>query len=111
MKKIAIPVNGNKLSLHFGNNEYFAIYHTKKRSVIHRTVFSVPQSLQGSLADWLAGQKVTDVIVNGIEHRAIEIFNQYKINVFVGAELKNPEELVMDYLNGVLKTNGNFCSQ
>lgn len=111
MKNIALPETDDKLSPHFGESEYFIIYHIKKLSVIQQSKLSVPQSFQGSLVDWLAGQKVTDVIANGIQHKTIEIFNQYKINAFVGAEIKKPEELIMDYLKGVLKTNGNLCCQ
>ncbi|MBN2175891.1 MAG: hypothetical protein JW731_17310 [Bacteroidales bacterium] len=110
MRTIALPVTKENLRPHFGDCKKFAIYRTKKLSIIDHSEFCVPEPLPCSLPEWLADQNITDVIVNEIEHKAIEIFNRHKINVFVGAELKNSKELVMDYLSGVLKTNGNFCN-
>jgi len=110
MRKIALPVDEEKLSPHFGNCKCFVIYRIKKQSIIDKSIFPTPQHQPGSIPAWLIDQDVTDIIANGIGHRAIEIFNQHKINVFVGAEIKNPEDLIEDYLNGILKTDGNFCN-
>ncbi len=41
--------------------------------------------------------------------RAIELFKQAGIQVFVGAPVDAPEELVKSYLNQTLVTGGNVC--
>jgi hypothetical protein len=41
--------------------------------------------------------------------RAIELFNQQKINVFVGAHIKSHKELANDLLNNSLVAGANYC--
>jgi len=52
---------------------------------------------------------VTDVIAGGMGQRAIGLFNQQKINVFVGAPIKSPKELASDLLTDSLETGANYC--
>lgn len=110
MKRIAIPISENKLSAHFGNCQKFKIYSTHNQQIIKEELIQSPLHEPGLIPNWLANKKVTDVIVGGIGFKAIEIFNQNKINVFVGVEVKEPTILVKEYLNGVLETNGNLCN-
>ena len=110
MRRIALPLAENKLSPHFGNCSHFVIFNTEDHNIIDHAIIQAPVHQPGLLPNWLASQRVTDVIVNGIGHKAIEIFNRHKINVFVGAKLKTPAELVDDYLKGILETNGNLCN-
>jgi len=41
--------------------------------------------------------------------RAINLFNQQKINVFVGAQIKSHTELANDLLNDTLAAGANYC--
>jgi len=109
MKKIALPAAGNMLSMHFGHCQHFKIYHVDGDKVIKEETFDAPKHSTGALPNWLANQEITDLIVGGIGHKAIEFLNQYKINVFVGASMKDTKDLVADYLEGTLETNANFC--
>lgn len=110
MKKIALPVLEGKLSPHFGHCQNFVIYNIEDQSILNETLIPSPPHQPGLIPIWLAKHNVTDLIVGGIGHKAIEIFNQHKINVFVGAQVKETKELVTDYLNGILETNGNLCN-
>ncbi len=109
MKKIALPATDNMLSMHFGHCQHFKIYHVDGDKVIKEETFDAPKHSTGALPNWLANQEITDLIVGGIGHKAIEFLNQYKINVFVGASMKDTKDLVADYLEGTLETNANFC--
>jgi len=110
MKKVALPVTDGKLSPHFGHCENFIIYNVEDQNILNKEMIPSPPHQPGLLPHWLANYHVTDLIVGGIGHKAIEIFNQHKINVFVGATVKDAKELVTDYLNGTLETNGNLCN-
>jgi len=110
MKKIALPVIDGKLSPHFGHCKNFIIYNIEDQSILEEIMVPSPPHQPGLLPNWLVKYHVTDLIVGGIGHKAIEIFNQHKINVFVGAQVKETKELVKDYLNGILETNGNLCN-
>lgn len=110
MKKIALPITEGKLSEHFGHCQDFAFYYIENQTIAKEEIFLAPPHQPGLLPNWLVEHNVTDLIVGGIGHKAIEIFNQHKINVFVGVQTKEPKELVHEYLNGVLETNGNLCN-
>lgn len=109
MKKIAIPVTGNTLSPHFGHCEYFKFYEVKNQMVINEEMIKAPIHKSNIILNWLIDRNTTDIITNGIGHNAIEILNQNKINVFVGAEVKHPKDLLNDLMNGTLETDGNLC--
>ncbi|MCD4664211.1 MAG: ATPase [Bacteroidales bacterium] len=109
MKKIALPVAKNMLNQHFDHCQYFKIYNVENKMVINEELIKAPVHKSSLLPNWLANHNVTDVIAYGIRHKTIEILNQYKINVFVGVKMKNPNELVNDFLEGTLETNGSLC--
>jgi len=68
-----------------------------------------PPHEPGLYPKWLADMGVTDVIAGGMGQKAIVLFSQNKINVFVGVPVKSPKELVLDYINGILETSDNCC--
>lgn len=109
MRKIAIPASGNMLSLHFGRCNYFKIYYVENQMILKEELIKAPVHKPGLLPKWLANMNVTDVVTGGIGHKAIEIFNQNKINVFVGVEVKQLKDLLNDFMNGTLETDGNLC--
>ena len=41
--------------------------------------------------------------------KAVDIFNQIKINIFIGTPAKEPKQLVEDFPAGNLVTNANLC--
>lgn len=110
MKKIiAIPMAGGQLCAHFGHCEQFAIIETDNGSIIRESFVTPPAHQPGLYPAWIAGFGVTDVIAGGMGQRAIDLFNQQKINVFVGAPMRRSQELVTDFLNGQLNVGANYC--
>lgn len=110
MKKIALPLSGNNLCQHFGHSKYFKVFEIHNNKVIQESIIEAPVHQPGVLPNWLVDMEVTDIITSGIGHKAIEIFNQNKINVFVGVETKDVNEIISDYLLGTLVTDGNLCT-
>lgn len=108
-KRIAIPLEGGILCSHFGHCEQFAIIDADDRTITGETLITPPPHEPGLLPGWLAEKGVTDVIAGGMGQRAISIFNQHAINVFVGAPVKNPDELAADLLNERLQAGANYC--
>jgi len=109
MKKIAVPAEKDTLSPHFGHCEYFAVYEIENNQITGEVKLQPPAHQPGLYPKWLSENLVTDVIAGGMGQRAIELFNQNGINVYVGANIKSPKELVQDFLNGTLTTNANMC--
>jgi predicted Fe-Mo cluster-binding NifX family protein len=108
-RKIAIPLEDGLLCAHFGHCSQFAIIDTDNGTINKETFVTPPPHEPGLLPAWLAEKGVTDVIAGGMGQRAITLFNQQKINVFVGAQQKPPQDLAKDLINDSLVAGANFC--
>ena len=109
MKIIALPVKEKKLSPHFGLCSHFKFYYEKNGTIFKEDLITAPAQLPDLIPNWLIEKGVTDVIAAGIGLKPIEILNQHKINVFVGVKMKDLNELVREFMDGTLETNGNLC--
>jgi len=108
-KRIAIPLENGILCSHFGHCQQFAIIDATDNLITEENLVTPPPHEPGLLPGWLAEKGVTDVIAGGMGQRAIDLFNQQKINVFVGAPQKNPKELTSDLLSNTLQAGANYC--
>lgn len=109
MKIIALPVKENKLNPHFEYCAHFKFYYEENGIIIKEELIPAPAQQPELIPNWLVEKGVTDVIAYGIGLKPIEIFNQHKINVFVGVKVETPQVLVQEYLDGTLETNGSLC--
>lgn len=108
-KRIAIPLENGILCSHFGHCQQFAIIDADIETISEEQFITPPPHEPGLLPGWLAEKGVTDVIAGGMGQRAINLFNQQNINVFVGAPIKTPRELANDLLNDSLAAGANYC--
>jgi len=108
-KKIAVPTTNGKLDEHFGHCKYFTIFEINDINIVSETNIDAPPHQPGFLPPWLAEKGVTDVIAGGMGHRAIQIFNSHKINVFVGAPKLPARELIEGFMNNTLTFSANYC--
>jgi predicted Fe-Mo cluster-binding NifX family protein len=109
VRKIAVPTSNGLLDEHFGHCKQFAIILTNDRELLNEQSVDPPPHQPGLLPVWLAEQGVTDVIAGGMGQRAIQIFNNHGINVFVGAPKLTPVELVKGFLEDTLTFSANYC--
>lgn len=110
MKRIAIPVVDGKLSAHFGHAPLFYIYHTEKSEIVKEQMATPPPHEFGVIPNWLSEIEVTDLITGGIGPKAIDILNSKNINVFAGAPVDQPKQIIEKFLSGNLTTSANLCS-
>ncbi|RZT95552.1 putative Fe-Mo cluster-binding NifX family protein [Ancylomarina subtilis] len=109
-KKIAIPVNNeNILDAHFGHCSYFAILNIEDGNLVSEERLTPPPHEPGLLPMWLAERGISDIIAGGMGQKAIQIFNQNGVNVFVGAPKLSATELIDAYLNNNLTFTANYC--
>ena len=109
IKKVAVPVENGKLCEHFGKSNLFYVFKIKNNKIAGKEIFQPPPHDNGVYPKWLVEQGITDVITGGIGQKAIDIFLEAGINVFDGAPVDEPENLVQDFLAGKLESYGNFC--
>ena len=111
MKKIAIPTTNGLLSAHFGHCEKFYVCNLDVNDKIIAEIYlPSPPHEPGLLPGWLSEQGVTDVIAGGMGQRAINLFNENKINVMVGAPQKPPRNIIEEFLSGNLILSPNYCN-
>ena len=100
--RYAVPVSNGRLAAHFGHCEQFALI-----DVDETTKAIVGKELV--LPAWLAEEGVATVIAGGMGSRAQALFRDSRINVVVGADTEDPEQLVLDHIRGTLATGDNIC--
>ncbi len=110
MKKVvALPLEGGVLCGHFGHCEEFIVFETNDKQIVSQKKYTPPEHEPGLYPAWIAQKGVTDVIAGGMGQKAINLFNENKINVFTGANKVNPEDLVNDFINDRLECGANYC--
>lgn len=108
-KIIAIPLENGVLCSHFGHCQTFAIVKVKNNQIDNIEELTPPEHQPGLYPKWIAQYGVTNVIAGGMGQHAITLFNEQKINVFVGAPIKSASDLVMDFLSNKLTLSANYC--
>ncbi|MGE4587218.1 MAG: NifB/NifX family molybdenum-iron cluster-binding protein [Mangrovibacterium sp.] len=105
----AIPLQNGRLCQHFGHCQQFSLVEVENGSITGENLLTPPPHEPGLLPAWLAGKGVTDVIAGGMGQRAVSLFNAQGIRVNVGAQPKDPKELVSEWLKNELITGDNAC--
>ena len=108
-RKIAVPTSDGKLDGHFGHCKQFALVEVVDNEIKAINYLDAPPHQPGLLPPWLAERGANDIIAGGMGQRAIILFNERGINVFVGAPTLTPEELVTGFLNEALSFSANYC--
>jgi predicted Fe-Mo cluster-binding NifX family protein len=110
MKKIiAIPIEGQVLSEHFGHCQAFAYVDVDNNRITNITIKDPPEHQPGTYPRWVAANGATDVIAGGMGPMAVNLFIEAGVNVFVGAPVDSPVNLVNNFLAGKLTLNANYC--
>lgn len=109
--KIAVPTADNKLCPHFGHCEKFVIVSVDEqtKNITGKEEVVPPPHEPGLLPAWLHEKGATVIIAGGMGMRAQQLFQQYGIQVVVGAPAEHPEAVVTNWLKGELITGGNIC--
>jgi ATP-binding protein involved in chromosome partitioning len=109
--RIAIPLAGGRLSMHFGHCERFALIDVDPatKQIQKKEELPAPEHEPGLLPRWLAERGAELIIAGGMGGRAQDLFSQNGIKVVVGAAAEAPEQLVAAYLQGTLQPGDNLC--
>jgi predicted Fe-Mo cluster-binding NifX family protein len=109
--RIAIPVADGALATHMGHCEQFALFDVAadRKTIEGHEMVKPPPHQPGILPKWLHDQHANLVIARGMGARAQDLFAQQGVDVVVGAEVGDPEQVVRAYLDGTLVTGGNVC--
>ena len=110
MKKLfAVPTINKKLCAHFGHSEQFAVVETEDQKIINIEYYTPPVHQPGTYPRFLAEKGVSTIISGGMGQKAQDIFAHHNIEVFMGIDSENPENLVEKYLQDQLQSGDNQC--
>ncbi|MBE9514284.1 MAG: NifB/NifX family molybdenum-iron cluster-binding protein [Chloroflexi bacterium] len=109
--RYAVPVNNGRLATHFGHCEHFALIDADEvtETIWHKELVASPGHQPGLLPVWLGEEGVSAVIASGMGSKAQALFRENRIEVLIGALGDDPEQVVLDYIRGVLATGDNVC--
>lgn len=109
VRRIALPVDGDTVSTHFGHSPEFAVFDVRGSAITSNSTVTPPPHSPGALPAWLKETGVDVVIAGGMGHRAVDMLESSGIEVVTGAPPGRPEDLVKAFLAGTLKTGNNVC--
>jgi predicted Fe-Mo cluster-binding NifX family protein len=109
VERIAVPLDGDRLSTHFGHSTRFAIYYVEGGKITGERFMTPPPHAPGIIPAWLKDQGVSVVIASGLGRRAMAAFEGSGISVICGAPPDAPQDVVSAYLKGTLVTGDNVC--
>jgi predicted Fe-Mo cluster-binding NifX family protein/predicted RNA-binding Zn-ribbon protein involved in translation (DUF1610 family) len=108
-QRIALPLDGDRLSTHFGHAAKFGIYDVGDGRILGEAGAVPPPHAPGVIPAWLAEQGVTLVIASGLGRKAMAAFDEAGIEVIPGASPGAAAEVVGSYLAGELVAGENAC--
>jgi len=79
------------------------------KTISHKELVASPGHQPGLLPVWLAEQGASVVIAGGMGSRAQALFEQNRIHVILGALGDDPEQILLNYIEGTLTTGDNLC--
>ena len=109
--RIAIPVTGGRLSMHFGHCGEFTLVDVDpdKREVLKKRSVPAPSHQRGTLPWWLAEEGAEVIIAGGMGGRAQGLFKEKGVQVVVGIPEQGVDALVKSFLEGRLSQRPPVC--
>lgn len=111
MKRVAFPVDSGKLSLYFGQCEYYKIFILDHGMIISDVTIVPPNIDLLSMPKWVAEQKINDLITHKIDKTIMSIFQEMQINLFVGVEMLGIKELIENYMSGKIRSDDQIINE
>lgn len=107
--KVAIAKDGDMVSEHFGHCTEYALFVIENSKITSRENLVSPGHEPGKLPGFLAGHKVTHVLAGGMGPRAVDLFCENNIEVFIGVH--GPiETVIKDFLAGNIAQGESSCT-
>jgi predicted Fe-Mo cluster-binding NifX family protein len=109
-QKIAVPVSNGVLGTHFGHCPIFFIADVVDGEITKTSEEVPPPHEPGVIPRWLSEKGVNVVLVGGIGQKAVSLFQNFGVKPVIGVPVKQPEQLIKEFIAGELETGVNQCS-
>ena len=108
MERVAIAIDGQKATAHFGHCEGFVLVDVENGAIADKRFIPNPGHKPGFLPIFLGDQGVSTVVSGGMGAMAVNLFNERGIEVIIGAG-GTVEEVMDKYLAKELISTGSAC--
>jgi predicted Fe-Mo cluster-binding NifX family protein len=106
--KVAIAKEGDIVSEHFGHCTEYAVFNVENNKITKKEILESPGHEPGKLPVFLANHKVTHVLAGGMGPRAVELFCENNIEVFLGVQ-GQIETVIKDFMAGKIAQGESSC--
>ena len=107
--KIAVAKDGDLVAEHFGHCREYAFFTVENGQITEEESLTSPAHAPGVIPKFLNENGAEVVLAGGMGQGAIELFNSYGIEVFIGV-CGNINDAVKSYVDGSLKSGQNVCN-
>ncbi|MFC1554151.1 NifB/NifX family molybdenum-iron cluster-binding protein [candidate division KSB1 bacterium] len=109
--RIAVPLIGQKMSMHFGHSEQFAFFevNSETNTIEKSEILIPPPHKPGAIPRWIKEQQVNKMICGGMGEKARQILERNNIQLIYSGMSDDPELIVQYYLNGTLPVTEGGC--
>ncbi len=108
--KIALALDGNICSNHFGRCEKFKIYELSNNEIIQEKIIKNIKHQKNYWPRFLANEGVQVIIANSMGKNAQMLFKELNIEVITGI-VGSDKEIINNYIKNKLKSDGLYCSK
>ncbi|MCP4764592.1 MAG: dinitrogenase iron-molybdenum cofactor [archaeon] len=106
--KYAISTDNGQVSPHFGRCPSYTILKIENGIITEKEEIPNPGHSTGAIPAYLNNLNVNVIIAGGMGHRAVEFFNDYKIETVVGVS-GTISNVINNIKNGTLKGGNSMC--
>lgn len=107
--RIAVAVENNAVSQHFGHCEGFEVFEIVDGSINEKYFVENPGHKRGLLPRLMADENVEAVIAGGMGAMAQEMLKESGINICVGIT-GNADDMALKFASGNLESSSTVCN-
>ncbi len=108
--RVAVAVDNNMVTQHFGHCEYFIVYDIEDNQKTGSEILKNPPHQRGYLPKYLKEHDIDVVITGSLGEMAQKLMKSLGMKVFCGAQ-GSAVDIINKYLAGELEDSGDICNQ
>ncbi len=108
--RIALAVDNNMITEHFGHCEYFVVYDVEGKDVSGSEIIKNPPHQRGFLPKFLKDNNIDVIITGNMGKMAVNNLKDLGVECYLGVT-GNMIDVLNSYLDGTLVSNDEICEQ
>ncbi|MCK5731635.1 MAG: NifB/NifX family molybdenum-iron cluster-binding protein [Tenericutes bacterium] len=108
--RVALAVDNNMITQHFGHCEYFVVYEVENEEIKGSEIIKNPPHQKGHLPKFLKENNINVVITGNMGQMAVNLMNNLDIQCIKGVK-GNLVDVINAYVDGSLESKDITCDQ